>query len=138
MDFPRYARLLLPAVLIVALSGCATGSPEVYRVGVRALASAEYSGARHHLQSYLDGETESYESSRARYELARLMYLGLGGPADEQAAAELLERELQKPFSVYEREARHLLAEIYRRGQAENRDVSRSLVLLRAADYPRA
>lgn len=138
MDFPRYARLLLPAVLIVALSGCATGSPEVYQVGVRALASAEYSGARHHLQSYLDGETESYESSRARYELARLTYLGLGGPADERAAAELLERELQKPFSVYEREARHLLAEIYRRGQAENRDVSRSLVLLRAADYPRA
>ncbi len=112
MDFPpRYARLLLPTVLIVALSGCATGSPpEVYQVGVRALASAEYSGARHHLQSYLDGETESYESSRARYELARLTYLGLGGPADERAAAELLERELQKPFSVYEREARHLLA----------------------------
>ncbi|MGC8121818.1 SEL1-like repeat protein [Marinobacter sp. VGCF2001] len=138
MNAVMKARLLLVVVLVVGLSGCATGSRDVYQVGMRVLNSGEYANARLHLQNYLSGDTESYEAGRARYELARLMYLGLGGPKDERAAAGLLEQELEKPFSVDERAARHLLAEIYLRGQGVDRNVDRVVELLRAADYPRA
>lgn len=134
----RYVVFGALVILAVTLSACAGNPSENYERGTKAVWAADYDLARSALEDYLSGSTERFESSRARYELARLKYLGLGGPKDQRAAVQLLEQEISEEALMTRRYARHLLAEMYLRGQGVEVNVPRALSLLQEAGYSRA